>query len=279
MDAPDERPDDLPAGFTTEPVAPLDAPQRDFPRKAIGPNEFLDAEEDPLDHAQRVRASERAPALAQPPEPETDTEPAPSGEGDDPGRYGPRTAAALDPRLRPKATRDPFAAASVQAEERAGHSLSQGALVDSTLAPDMGRIPGVEKGERYWVGTLPGAPVQNIDLFGISFPLFSETVAVVAGETSRIRQNGSVLDLTPSQVEGIKEALKRKIVRWRDAKRRRGFLVTIPTPADAEKMAARGRLSTFTARKDDEPVGMHVYMVRGGRTSDSDFPPSIVPRR
>ena len=179
---------------------------------------------------------------------------------------------------------NPFADAAASAEERAPmlrdgtHEQFPGAIVDDSLQPPLSNLPGSEPTELYWIGTLPGAPVQNIDLGGVHFPLFCEDVANIAGATQRIRRNGSVVALSETMIKRVHSALRRKVVRWRGADRRKGFLVVIPTDQERTQMAARGRDRPFRSQPNDEPIGRYVYMVKGERTSDSAFPPPIVPR-
>lgn len=236
-----KRPADLPPGFTTEPVA-TGAGTKGFPGREIAPGEFVEAEAPP------AKPSPGAAAVA-PAAPKAAPAPSPMN---------------VTPVLAP-----PSPAAIDQGVA--------GPLVVPDAVPDLQRVPGAEATDLYWVGTLPGAPVQNIDVAGVNFPLFTETVSVVGGESQRYRHNGELVHLSHSKVQAVLSALRHKIVRWKDANKRRGYLVSIPRPDEAERMTRRGR--RFVAQQLDEPVGLYIYMVRGGRTSESAFPPSVVPRK
>jgi hypothetical protein len=267
----------LPPGFTDQPVAQMPSPAKDFPGEQINPGEFIEAEVDPQQAAQAARAAESAhQAPVTSPSPLTAVLDAPAGSVEPPSVVGPESPALpAQPPL-------PRLGAFEEASQRAAAAAlagTPGALEDASLVPEIGNAPGLEKTIRCWVGTLPGAPVQNIDLGGINFPLFTESVSMIAGETQRVRHNGCVVDLAETALERIKAALRKKVVRWRDSKRRRGYLVTIPTEQEAAEMAKRGRLRNFRAHPGDEAVGHYVYLVMGGRTSDTDFPPPIVPRQ
>lgn len=249
--------DDLPPGYTTDPIAPLKHAPKDFPANELEPGEYGEADMDSPGLAKNARAVEAAPrdpqAFEDAPQPDL-------------------------PKVdeRPIGNANEFDAATKRAEKRSPMGMGE-AMVDAALQPDLANTPGRETAERFWVGTLPGAPVQNIDLGGVDFPLFTENVTLIAGATTRIRNNGQVVDLTPTQLERIRSALKRKVVRWRDHKKRRGYLVSIPSEEEAAAMKKRGRYRPFTAQEMDEPVGRYVYIVRGGRTSDTEYPRSVVP--
>ena len=264
----------LPPGFTDNPVAQMKTPAKDFPAEQTAPGEFMEVEADPQQVAQAARASESAHQAA-PTNPSLLTA--------SPGALE-APVAVLEPEAPTLPTQsdlddaDAFSKATARAAA-AAIAGTPGAFEDASLVPDIGNAPGVERTIRCWVGTLPGAPVQNIDLGGVNFPLFTESVSMIAGETQRVRHNGCVLDLSESKLDRIKSTLKRKVVRWRDQRHRRGYLVTIPTETEAAEMLKRGRLRNFKAHPGDEAVGHYVYLVMGGRTSDTDFPPPIVPRQ
>lgn len=67
---------------------------------------------------------------------------------------------------------------------------------------------------RYWIGTIPGCPVQNIHVAGFEFPWFRGTPSFDShGNPEGPLQLGAEIDLTEKQVGYIVESVRRKVLR------------------------------------------------------------------
>jgi hypothetical protein len=106
----------------------------------------------------------------------------------------------------------------------------------------------MEDKRAYFVGTLPNSPFQNITLGGVCFPQFTSDITF--GKESNIasqnRHNGDVLQLDGEEIDRIKNAAKRKVVRW-NANSSRAFL--------AEKD------ERYRPMSSDKPIGEYVYLI------------------
>lgn len=119
---------------------------------------------------------------------------------------------------------------------------------------------------RYWMGTFPTCPIQNVTVGGQSFPRYSGTPVFGAnGKPDRPPVAGTIGELTEAQLEHVKAAVARRVVRR----------------ASGEKGHASIYLrdvAGFAARAGDEPLASHVYLVKlsgAGTTVAGELPPAM----
>jgi len=117
---------------------------------------------------------------------------------------------------------------------------------------------------RYWMGTLPECPVQNVTSGGQSFPRFSGTPSFDdAGSPDRNLEFGTYLELTAEQVERVKHSVAMRVVRTvgGDGSRKRGIICQIDSPH-------------YRRQAEDVPLARLVYMTTASR-SDVLPPPML----
>lgn len=134
---------------------------------------------------------------------------------------------------------------------------------------------------RYWVGTMPESPVQNITAGGVSFPLFRGIPVFdqPGGAPDRTIEHGIYIDLTDEKVERVRHAVSLRVVRvfggggvadgYEDAPD-----VTKPKRRTAQVLMVDG--PHYVADKNDIPMAKLVYMHRLDLMSAEDvhrFPP------
>lgn len=146
---------------------------------------------------------------------------------------------------------------------------------------------GVEKSFLYWVGALPGCPVESVTLGGLCFPKMEELVSRgVNGETVRNAVLGSIVRMTEDNLRRIVERLPRTVIRFRpssdgpkdavghhgaglgiesvsgDQRRRKGQLITIPTDAETKARRDAGRnTNLYRPGPSDEPAARYLFAV------------------
>ncbi len=116
--------------------------------------------------------------------------------------------------------------------------------------PDTGSGPaiGTVVGSRsYWCGTLPGSPLQNINIAGLDFPAFIELIDHPAGtiKTQRTKVRGTVVSLDDSQVKAAHAAATRKVIRTSGAR--------------ISLLSVDSRFYRKTV--GDQPIGAYLYMM------------------
>ena len=76
-------------------------------------------------------------------------------------------------------------------------------------------VPDAEPKKRYWIGIMPGSPLQRVAVGGEDFPNQTQRVTVDPkdGTTQRYPRPGRILGLTASKVELIKKRVVNKVVR------------------------------------------------------------------
>lgn len=101
----------------------------------------------------------------------------------------------------------------------------------------------------YFVGTLPTSPFQNITLGGICFPQYVNDVSFEKESNVAVnnRKLGDVIELDDEQVQKIKEAAKRKVIRW-NVNNTRAFIV--------EKNDKK-----YRPQPNDKSIGEYVYLI------------------
>jgi hypothetical protein len=120
---------------------------------------------------------------------------------------------------------------------------------------------------RYWIGTLPSCPFQNVSLAGMDFPRFVDPPREnTDGTTSRSEMKGKVVWLDEDQVNLIKKKSTQKVVRTVG---QRAFLRNVEDV-------------TYTPEPADRAMAYHVYMVRlsddgylPARDMAAEYPPAM----
>ena len=178
-------------------------------------------------------------------------------------------------------TKKPKAPASA---ERAPARRTKITGADLTVDPKKHET-AVERSYHYWLGALPGLPVENAHFGGRCFPKIEERVGKAAdGTSSRSAVIGAVVRLTADSVIKIRDRISRTVVRWRqesseeavermgtgagrgvesvtdEQRRRRGHLVLIPTAAEIAAKRAAGRpANLYQPQAGDEPVSRYLF--------------------
>lgn len=148
------------------------------------------------------------------------------------------------------------------------------------LVPDLSKHKaGISTSYWYWIGGLPGLPVENVAIGGETFPKMEERVIVTGTETHRSGVIGALVRLTPEKVKRIREALPRTIIRFTEAKgvfargtgervdvvmgeptRRKGFPITIRPEAECIERAKNNfGVDAYEARPHDEPAADYLF--------------------
>ncbi len=86
---------------------------------------------------------------------------------------------------------------------------------DDLIPPEFKNATAHEEPRKtFWVGTLPDCPKWNLDLGGISFPRMTEKVTG-PNATDRQPEAGTKIELTPTQVKRVKDAIRSRVFRMR----------------------------------------------------------------
>lgn len=163
-------------------------------------------------------------------------------------------------------------------------------IAATSLVPDMGKFAkdGSAGAEYlYWCGLDPKAPVEYVNLAGMTFPKATEQIVDDPLRTSvrkRIPVIGQLQRVNAVTLARLREILPRTIVRFYDAKAEieeagtgknvgdvhqrplRGNIITIPTPEEVSRGAR-----AYVANKNDMPIARLIFMqlcadqVRGSR--------------
>jgi hypothetical protein len=116
---------------------------------------------------------------------------------------------------------------------------------------------------RYWMGTTPKSPIQNITAGGQSFPRFSGTPVFDArGQPDRDLTLGTYNELTAKQVETVKHAVAARIVR------------RIGSGDDRRAIVMMRDAPSYRVEPGDEPLAKYVYMAACAR--GEELPPSML---
>lgn len=137
-------------------------------------------------------------------------------------------------------------------------------------------LPKIRPGEqahRYWVGTTPECPVQNVTVGGISFARFTGIPTFdSSGVPDRKLDMGCEIDLGQDQVELIQKAVSIRVIRrvgsQEDPGKRRGIIVLID-----------GGRHKYRPQSSDEPLARFLYMHRTDQMTAEDrgkFPPETM---
>lgn len=85
-----------------------------------------------------------------------------------------------------------------------------------TIETHLPEIAEGQKTERYWVGSMPGCPIQNPTAGGVVFPYFTGEHINAAGDLLDDKQlsKGTYVDLTEEMVNTVKEGVRLRVVRF-----------------------------------------------------------------
>jgi len=143
------------------------------------------------------------------------------------------------------------------------------------------------KRTRYWVGTTPNCPLQNVHAGGICFPLFrGMPIFNDAGVPDRPLEYGNFADLTEYQVKNVCDGIRMRVLRiyGGDGDRLLGVAdtedVTPRQPQRAQMFIADGK--RYHAAPNDQPLARFVYMHRAEDLTlvdMEDFPPETMEER
>lgn len=167
-----------------------------------------------------------------------------------------------------------------------GSTSNSAAPARDVLAPDLSRgAPLQRKSAIYWVGVIPPRegddashpPMHNITLGGVTFPMrHTPWEDHRQGDDKRGDYPGYLARLTDAQVDQLKEACRRTIVRWRERTGRHahGHQVYLVNEADiqaakekwkltdAQVATYAARVGNVTIRDSDEPISKYIYCVK-----------------
>ncbi len=161
----------------------------------------------------------------------------------------------------------------------------------SALVPDLDANRAVMRYTKwYWIGALPGSPVEAVTVAGQCFPKIEERIIKASAAADQVRYPviGAIVPLTKTDIDRMREALPRTIMRFTSSGRqtsdqfgagmpaidagtgntveqaigrnRKGFLVTIPKAKDVEEMLKQGRAArTYEQREGDEPAARYLF--------------------
>lgn len=120
--------------------------------------------------------------------------------------------------------------------------------------------------QAFWIGLLPSAPVSNVLLAGVCFPLRTQVVgpgSAHGGKTSRHDMKGQVVHFTPEQVERVKHAARALVVRKQGQGdgARRILLNADPRHFAHDPRNPGRRVREYVPQRGDTPIGCYAYMV------------------
>ena len=123
-------------------------------------------------------------------------------------------------------------------------------------APEIIPIVVPDRGVRRWhCGALDTLPFYSADVGGINFPRTTEIVSVDDDTRGTLRtpRPGAFYELTDIEVERVKAAIARKVVRFANPDKLKGFILSVTdqhgTPNPRYRKLA-----------GDEPLGKFLYM-------------------
>lgn len=123
----------------------------------------------------------------------------------------------------------------------------EGGAIQTATAPDASVAPVGTK--LYNLGTFKTCPYFNVHAGGMEFARQSEHVSFNEDTRSTVRsaRAGTYAFLTDADVAKVKAAVAKKVVRFLNADKTRGLILTKDSPR-------------YRAMPNDEPLGRHVYM-------------------
>lgn len=157
---------------------------------------------------------------------------------------------------------------------RPAHSRIPGSAL--LPADHVGTPDGEVRRVKYWIGVVPECPLESVDIRGVHFPKVTAQVkpsSRAPGMTDRIPQIGVITELTEEKFLALRERIPRTVIRFIDgppptvgtrdlgdeAPRRRGHIITIPTPEELEERRRQGR-SAREYRRQSGDVGVAKFL-------------------
>lgn len=155
------------------------------------------------------------------------------------------------------------------------------AEIASDLVPDIAVVES-EQELLYWVGTLPGSPVESVDVGGVNFSKVTENISRgPSGTTIRTPVIGSIVPISARRIEKIKAGIRSTVIRFNreddgqheepgtgknlgdpHQRPRKGFLINIPTEEELRIRQQSGFAARrYTPAKYDEPVARYLFAV------------------
>lgn len=125
--------------------------------------------------------------------------------------------------------------------------------------------------QRYWIGTLDGAPKQNIYINGVGFLRFSEMVTPSDDDPRRRvvggKRPGMIVRLTQKEVEDVKTRAELSVVRWADVREIKDIN---PSGKEVMQQYRRGKVISLAEVHEnapapvqlptDEPITKYIYL-------------------
>jgi hypothetical protein len=123
-----------------------------------------------------------------------------------------------------------------------------GVSIEPVVVPD-------REVKRYHCGALETLPFYSVTVGGYSFPRVTELVTVdeQTRETLRAPRPGAFYELSELEVARIKDAISRKVVRWANKERHKGYILNV-------KESDGSANKRYRKIENDEPLGKHLYM-------------------
>lgn len=126
---------------------------------------------------------------------------------------------------------------------------SRSITVEPVVVPDRGV-------RRYHCGAIdPACPFYSVDVGGISFPRMTELVKTddQTRETVRMPRPGAFYELTDADVERVKDAIARKVIRWANRDKTKAYILNVREVDGAPN-------KRYRKIDSDEPLGKFLYM-------------------
>lgn len=154
----------------------------------------------------------------------------------------------------------------------------------SALVPNLQEHQvGVAKRYTYWVGVLPKAPIESLDVAGVSFPKMNERIIpdpANPGSKRRVPVIGALVHLTRDKLDLLAERIPNTVIRFLEEepvkeepgtgqnlgdlhqRARRGHLITIPSAEEVQARKERGKATQqYVPRKGDQPAARFMFAV------------------
>lgn len=130
----------------------------------------------------------------------------------------------------------------------------------------------------YWIGVLPTAPVDNIQITGINFPKAEEIVTKRGTKTHRQGVIGALAHLDQDAILRLRERLPRTVVRVFPAttevvsgtgmqladayeRKSKGQMITIPRKEDVDSLRKQGLpVHLYSQHPNDQPGARYMFM-------------------
>lgn len=173
-----------------------------------------------------------------------------------------------------------------KADYTSQNAPSKSAPDGSSLAPDFakfGRQTGVVRRYKYWVGVMPEAPINSIDLAGVRFPKMVEPQTEIPGQPDKYRpvpKPGALAWFTEDAIRTLQHQLQHRVIRFHALKPQvqepgtgenigdphlrgdRAHIIRVPTDEQVTMGRKSGRpVRAYEHREGDEPAAKYVYAI------------------